>query len=169
MPTLARPAAALLLVLAVAGCDDRGMRFDMDTPAGELPADADDRFSILSRGGEVKLGLTDEAVYVRLSDEVLSDVDAEMKEEVEDLDGLGARIASAVTEGVSKGLRSRISWGVDDIRDIRWEDDRLVFEFEDGRHGPDRVQVDGEDFQEAFSEDDGRAFIDAFREVKEGR
>lgn len=160
----------LVVALASGGCGDApDFELDRDTAVGEAPADADDLFSILSRGGEVKLGLTDQTVYFRLSDEVLADVDADIQEDLAGKEGIGGRIASAVTGGVSRALRTRVSWDVDEIRDVRWEDDRLVFEFEDGSRKLRDMTVGDEELEDAFTEEDARAFVAAFDEVKRTR
>lgn len=165
------PAALALTLVASVGCGDGLPDFDLDggSAPGTLPADADDVFSVLSRGGEVKLGLTDRIVYFRLSDATLADADRELARTTEGRDGVARRVAATVTKGLSRALRTRISWDVDDIRDIHLDGGRLVLEFEDPGRDFGKIEVDGDDVREAFSEDDARAFIGAFREVKRGR
>lgn len=146
--------------------DEGGPRFEVAGDAGQIPADEDDRFFIESTDQAVKLGLTDEAVYMRLSDRKLREIDEELSE-ASDGEGIGGRIAAAVTGAVSKGLRTRVSFEHRNIRDMRWEGGELVVELENGEHAFGDMEVDDDDVTDRFAEDDVRAFIEEWREVKD--
>lgn len=161
---------SLLLVLPLGACDEGGPRLERaGARAGELPVDDDDRFSTLSRDGKIKLALTEDILYFRLSDDALREADLEMEEDTRDEEGLAGVITSAVTGAVSNALRTRVSFDVQNIRDIRWDDGQLVLELEEG---PDRLEnftVDGEDVSTRFEEDEIRALAQEFEKVKRGR
>lgn len=157
--------AALILLTACEG-NARFSDAEEDT-AATIDADRDDRYAIYSRGGEVKLGLTDEAIYYRLSDSLLQEVDREMARETEGRDGIGGAIADAVTGGVSDLLRHQMEYRVEDIRDLRYQDGQIAITFEDGT--TETPDVESEDGEPVFPQDDAERFIDAFRKVKQAR
>jgi hypothetical protein len=169
-----RPAAALasatLLAFSVSACDlsdEGGPRIESAADARELPDDSDDVFFIQTTDDAMKLGLTDEAIYMRFSDETLRKIDREMEEEAGEREGIAGAITSAVTGAVSKGLRTRISFVHENIRDIRWEEGRLVVELENGEHAFGDMEVEDEDVTRKFDEDDVREFIEEWRAVKD--
>lgn len=168
------PLTTMLLVgclgLQSAACDfseQGGPRIEGASEPGELPTDTDDRFSIHSTDGAVKLGLADEVVYMRMSDEMLREVDAEMAAEAEDEGGLAGAIKSAVTGAVSKALRTRISFEHENIRDVRWEEDRLVVELEGGDNAFGDLEVNDDDVEDKFAEEDVRAFAEEWRKIRD--
>lgn len=163
---------ATLLAVPLAGCDftaEGGPRLDSSADAGELPSDDDDVFAIQTTNDVMKLGLTDDVVYMRFSDQQLEEIDREIEIADGESEGLAARFESAVKGAVAKGLRTRISFDVDDIRDIRWENDRMVVELENGSRAFGDLDVEDEDVTRQFAEDDVREFIERWREVKEER
>jgi hypothetical protein len=163
--------AILLFSVALAGCGD-GPEFvgdDRGEPGEATGTAGDERFGIDTRDGNVRLGITDDVVYFRLSDELLAKIDDEIEEDLPDEPGLGRTIATAVTSGISSALRHRMQYDIDDIRDVRYEDGALAFEFEDGRRELPDLEVDDEPLMEQFSEDDARRFVREFRSAKRQR
>lgn len=70
---------------------------------------------------------------------------------------------------LGKALDFRAKFAVSEIRDIRWEDGRMRFVFDDpDRRVDDNLQI-GEDgnVSEAFAEEEVRAFAEVFRAIKE--
>ena len=159
-----------LLLLPLAACDDGDGRFSRDSfekddLTGEyFPEEKDDQYAIHSRGDEIKLGLTDDVIYVRLSDATLDEVDAEMERETAEETGFGAMIAGAVTAGVSDLLRNRLEFDVAAVRDIRFDDGTITLEMEDGSSN-DAV-FNNDDGDALFARRDAEAFIEAFHKVK---
>lgn len=161
------PIAALTLVFAA--CTDRGEfseeSFSSDPATGEVVAAEADRYAIHSRNGEVKLGLTDEHVYFRLSDETLAEIEADMERDTAEQDGLGGAIASAVTKGVSDLLRNRLQYPVENIRDLHYEDGQFRITFADGTdRTPEMTSGDGG--TPLFRDGDAERFVSAFRKLK---
>ena len=168
----------LLPLLALAACkhkasfSDEG--FARDEQTGATPNEAD-RYAIYSQGGEIKLGLTDEVVYYRLSDKLLADIDRDLRQDSSKRGGLGGAIAGAVTESVSKMLRHRMQYAVAEIKDISYTDGKLTFLFEDGtKQTPDinSKTSAGEGIMREqnahFADADVQRFIEAFRAAKQG-
>lgn len=153
----------LLLLAPFAACGDGDMDFGAEDRA-------EDRFSVDSEDGTVRMGLTDEVVYFALSDSMLAVARAEVSEDTSPRDGLAGTIAGAVRGGVSRALGFRVRYPVSEIRAIGWEAGRMKFEFVD----PDRqlsrdFEVDDRPIEEVFTEDDVRAFAREFRRLKRQR
>ena len=154
-------AAIALAAAALAACDTGP---EMDFGGEDL---GPDRFVVHSDSGAVRMGLTDEFVYFALSDSVLAAARADMQDDADSASGLGATIGSLVRGGVERALRFRAKYPVADIRDIRWEDGRMLVEFEDGRTGfRDNIHIDDRPIEEAFARQDVEAFAAEFRKAK---
>lgn len=174
-----KPIAVSALVLALtAGCgDDSRPRASFDLDDDTLFAGAEatlaegDEFAALSRNGAVKLGLTAQRVYFELSDAVRQHVDSAIATELESSDSRFMRsIGSAVRRGVAGALEFDIDFRVAEIDDVEYRDGELVFDFVDqeDERALENLDIDGEPITRAFSEEDARAFVAAFRRVKAG-
>ena len=153
-------ALALLVPLAACGGGDTEVDFGADD-IGE------DRFSVLSRDGEVKMGLTDDFVYFALSEASLEQARTEMDQDLGDGEGLSGMIGGMVQKGVEKALTFRAKYRVDEIADIRWTEDEMEVIFTDGdRDITDNLKVDDRPVTEAFDRQDVEAFAEAFRNLK---
>jgi hypothetical protein len=179
-PMRARALLLLLPLLALTACRDKASfssdGFARDAATGASPHESD-RYAIHSSGGELKLGLTDEVVYYRLSDKLLARIDGDIQPDSVPEDGIGGAIAGAVRSGVSKVLRHRMEYRVADLRELRFEDGQFTFVFEDGstrrpnvstRDGSGGVRLsDGNEVNPAFAPEDARRLIAAFQLVKQ--
>ena len=126
--------------------------------------------AITTRDGAVELGLTDSVLYSRLSKDTQAKIAADMEAEAEDREGLGGRIARAVTRAVAEGVGTAVQVPLADVRDVRVEGDRLVIEMADGEPSPfERSQADGEPMLEQFSPADAASLAEAFGRVQAGR
>lgn len=183
LPAPPMRAVALLLLLpllALTACRDKASfssdGFARDDATGASPHESD-RYAIHSTGGELKLGLTDEVVYYRLSDKLLARIDGDMQQDSAAGEGIGGTIAGAVRSGVSKMLRHRMEYRVAELRELRFEDGQFTFVFEDGstrrpnvstRDGSGGVRLsDGNEVNPAFAAEDARRLITAFQAVKQ--
>jgi len=181
LPAGAGAALTIGLVLTLAGCgsdhrDDFDVSVggaetgdidtgDMDLSAATPTVEDGDRFVALTRDGAVKLGLNNDDVYFRLSQALRDSIEAAIDRDVGEAEGFGGWIGGMVQSGVGRALAFRVRYPLDEIRDVRYEDGELLFEFTD----PDReieMDVDGQPLTRAFTETDARAFVEAFREVK---
>lgn len=126
--------------------------------------------AITTRDGAVELGLTDSVLYSRLSKETQAEIAADMKAETKDREGLGGRIARAVTDAVALGVGTAVQVPLADVRDVRVEGGRLVVEMTDGQPSPfERSQSDGEPMLEQFAPADAAQLAQAFDRVRGGR
>lgn len=154
------------LVLPLAACDDPSTDPEI-TRAADADA-APDRATLVSTGGEVMAGLTDEHLYFGLSDATRAEIEAEIEQEVEDAgEGIGGDIARAVTGAVGKAIQYRVQYRIDDVRSLRWADGQLEITLEDGR--VERAKVEEDHHALRFDEREAEDFIAAFRKLKARR
>jgi hypothetical protein len=152
-----------LLAPLLMGCG--GDRGDVDMGGEDL---GPDRFAVESREGEVKMGLTDQAVYFALTDSAAERARAEVEEDLEGKEGLGGLIGGVVSTAVTKALGFRVKYPIESIRDIRWADGGMVVILEDGgrRLDQDMLKVDDRPVTEAFDREAVEAFAAEFRKAK---
>lgn len=147
----------------------------------ELPAPPSSAAPVLSnvRPGEIRILTTNRAAFMSLrddrlvagmSDSLLRHIRGEMDRELaqSDANGVGAAIGKAVVGKVSKLLGSEIEVPVRDIRDIRYERNRIVIAYRNGK--PDGIlnletikTDDDRTLLEQFSEDDARRLVAAVK------
>ncbi|GAB5534404.1 MAG: hypothetical protein Rubg2KO_06530 [Rubricoccaceae bacterium] len=119
--------------------------------------------SILTEGGEVRLGLTDEVLYFGLTDLVAKEVEAGL-EDAESEGGLGGFIAGAVSNAVTGALTTPVQIPLDNVQDIRYENGRLQVDF-DGEHSSVDLEIDDEPVDQQFDPEEARQFAEAFHEL----
>ena len=128
------------------------------------------RLAITTESGEITLLLTDWDVMFQLSDRTLRRVHRELRDAREEQDNvLASAIVTAVTRTVGELLDHSLVCHVRDLRDVSYEDGRLVFM---GRHGRLVFGNEGDcdsDALRAFSERDAQAFVREFRRLKARR
>ena len=123
--------------------------------------------SILTRDGQMEMGLTDQVLYSRLSKQAQTDIQADLKESTQDQEGIGGRIARAVAQAAAENIGTAVQIPVADIRDLRVEGDRLTIEMADGRGSPfGSVETDGTPLLEAFAPADAQRLADAFQNLR---
>ncbi|PAP76261.1 hypothetical protein [Rubrivirga marina] len=143
------------------------LHFDLDDVdlSSRLPGTPIDAVS--TRDGEIELGVTDSVLYTRLSPELRARIQSEMADETGDESGLGRTIAQAVTGAVAQGLAMAVSVPLDEVRDVRYEDGRLVIEMEDGGESPfDGSRNDDEPMLEQFDREAGERLAEAFDKAR---
>ena len=135
-----------------------------DTVAAEQsPLDGDPVMSIVAEDGSIELGLTDAVLYGRLTEQAAAEVRSELEKQ-QDEGGLGGFIAGAVSGAVSGAITTPIQFPLEDIEDVRYEDERLQITFVDGTSGLD-LDINGKGIDRQFSPDDARDFADAFHDL----
>lgn len=132
------------------------------------PTDA--RFAITTRNGQVTLILTERDVAFQLSDRAMRKVRRELKEARDDQDNvLASVVATVVTNTVREVLDHSLQCHVRDLRDVSYEDGRLVFVGKRGKAIFCGEESCDPDCMQSFSEADAQAFVREFRRVKAGR
>ena len=166
--TLVPLAAALA---ALAGCGDSDGRASRDGSDFDLPSGGDaaleegDVYAIVSRDGKARLGLTRDEVYVRMSDELLAEVDREMEEGAAEAgEGIGGDIARGVIGGVSRALRTSVGVDVEEVEDVQYHHGAIVLVGAEDAF--EHLSIGDDPLLESFREEDVRRFAQAFREVK---
>ncbi len=142
---------------------EAGVDLDGEAPPGV------EQIVITTRGGEADLGLTDEVLFFRLSEKKRAEVESDMAQETEDLNGLGGSIARAVTGAVADALDFTVRVPIEEVESVRYEDGQLRVE----TSGDDSFTFDDEDgdrsLDRQFDPDDARRFVDTFERLKAGR
>ena len=181
----------IVLALAVAACgppdpDDVAPDAQSDGVAAEAVRSARDAISerstdldltsdvpgapvqtITTRDGHLDFGLTDEALWARLSEATRAEAAESMASETEGEQGLGGAIARAVTGAVAEGLATAVAVPLAEVRDVRVENGRLVVEMADGDPSPfDGMETDGEPMLARFDADDAQRLADAFAKIR---
>lgn len=151
--------AVLTVLVPLLGCGDSVPQVDF---GGEDLGP--ERFAVLSQDGDVKMGLTDDFVFFAVSDSVIADVRGGIRGESGAEEG--TFLSGVLETVVGKALDFRARIPVTEIRDIRWADGAMRFEFLDAdRRLGEQFQVDDEPVTEAFGEAEVRAFSEAFRQL----
>lgn len=131
------------------------------------PADA--RFAITTEDGKVTLLLTDREVAVQLSERMVHRVQRKLRDKADDQDNpLAMAIVSAVTGSVRELIDDSFECRVRDLRDVSYEDGRLVFTSRNGKPVFEDTDLCDTDVMSSFSERDARDFVREFRRLKTG-
>ena len=114
-------------------------------------------------GDEIEVGVTDEVVFLRLTDATRKEAREQMDQEVPE-DGLGGAIGRAVTGFVNEALESTVQIPLPDVDDLRYEDGRLFLDADDDEIN---VQFDDEGSEGIpFDAAAAERLIDAFDRAK---
>jgi hypothetical protein len=124
--------------------------------------------AIPSEDGSVDLVLSAERLFLRLSDETRARAEEEMARDLGGEEGIAGAVASAVSRGVSRALGVTVSWELEEIREIRLDDGRLVVELRNGSDALEEVRINDRDVARTFEEEDVRRVIEAFEEARPG-
>ena len=128
------------------------------------------RLAILTDDRATALVLTRDLVAVQLSDRTLHKLDREIANEKDkdDEDGILAQaIKSAVLGSVRSLLDHSLQCPLEDLRDVRYRDGRLILITVDGDRLFEDLNVNDHRVLEGFSEHDAQAFVREFRRAKE--
>ena len=163
-------ALALSPLAACSNNDDRDDTFrDSDSPATTVSAgDEEIRGRTLAvesnTGNEMEIGVTDEVVFLRLTESARAEVEKEMEREMPE-DGFGASIGRAVTGMVSNVLDMTVQIPLEEVDDMRYENGRLVLD-SDVREA--NFEINDNDAKNGieFDEDAAERLIDAFERAR---
>jgi hypothetical protein len=126
------------------------------------------RFAILTEDRAAALVLTPDGVAVQLSDQTLHQFDRELARELDEDDGVIAdAIKGAILGSVRTLLDHSLECPVEDLRDVRYRDGRLILITESGDRIFEDLDINDHEVLEGFSEHDALAFVREFRRAKE--
>ena len=126
---------------------------------------------ITSAENAVTLTLTNAAISMRLSDQVLAEAHREIEEDKDvSAPGWAGNLARFVTDSVEKLLRTSIEYPLSDIESVDYRDGKLVFTYRKRRmltFDDVSIVIKGkrEKALETFSPEDSRAFFAKVCEV----
>lgn len=163
-------------VLLTAGCRDRDDESARGSSTGgggvtmRIGGEADGRalqrgdIRIVSVEGGVDLALLGDTISGGLSQYTLAKVKRETDTAAVQGTGFGAEIERMVKGTVQGAVATRVAFPVSAVRDVRYEDGKLIFDWNDKpRRMFGHVRVNNKDVMETFSPADAQRFVDAVR------
>jgi len=128
---------------------------------------SDARYAITTEDGKVTLVLTDDDVAIQLSDRTLHRVQRELQDKEEEDDNFLASIIKTVVIGtVGEIIDHSFACPVRKLRDVSYQDGRLVLIDKNGSHVFADADIDDSDVLASFSEKDARNFVREFHRLK---
>lgn len=141
---------------------ERGnMTFSTDVPAATDLAPGD--LQIFNVDSTVDLILRGNRIYAGLSPQTVAKVRAKLAESATgETTGIGGLIASAVKEQVADKIDTHARYDVYDIRDIRFENERIVIQWKSGKEQRlfETIKSDGSGDANRFRREDAMRFIE---------
>lgn len=117
--------------------------------------------AIRTRGGSVDLMLTDSRLVIQFSDQFLKNIEEEISKEKSGESGFADMILSAVSGGVTSLLNRAMAIPLHELREIRYDEGRLIIIHQNGKEIFNDLEVDGAEVMEDFNPDDGYRFAAA--------
>ena len=148
----------------------RRVRVQREAPPADSLGPGDVR--IYNADSSVDLVLQGDRILAGLSPKTIAKVRQEMDTSSDrDTSGFGNMISSIVKKTVANAIGTHVVFPLADIRDVRYEHGRLVFDWTDGgKHQMfGDMNVNGERVSNSFRPEDAQRFIDAVRARKAGR
>jgi hypothetical protein len=168
------PLVALVTVALVAACGSdsdyrasndttknvqvAGVSFSARDSSRELgPGD----LIITDRDSSLDLLLVGNHIATRFSAKTMAKINEKTDTNADKGSGLTASISKMVKSTVQSQLSKEVRYPLSDIRDARYEDDRLVIELKNGKRLFQDTKINNRRFDESFTPDDARRFADA--------
>lgn len=172
----ARLLFALMLGAVVAGCRGRDaepesrripVRFGRaaDTGAARLEMNDGD-VRITNIDGSLDLALIGDTISSGLSARSLAKVREETDTATVAGSGFGAGIERMVKGTVQRAVTTRMVIPLSDVRDVRYDGTRLVFEWNGKPQAMGHVKTNGKEFFDSFSVEESQRFVEAVRARK---
>ena len=142
------------------------MSVQTDVPATDSLRAGDLR--IFNADSSVDVILSGDRILAGLSPKTVGKIRSELDTAASNDSGLGGSIASLVKKTVAGAIETHMVYRVSDIRDVRYDDGRIVLEWMDGTDHNlfGDVKVNGNRQGNTFRAEDAERFIEAFRERK---
>lgn len=165
--------AALSVLFAVTACHgeharQREQQQDVQiSDRDSLPLGPGD-IRILNADSTVELALVGEKITSGLSPKMLADIRNKTSEKDDSGSGLGSSISRMVKSAVTTAMSKQVSYPISDIQDVRYEGNRLVFVWKDGKpmNLLEHSNVNGKPVLQSFRPEDAQAFVKAFHTRK---
>jgi hypothetical protein len=124
---------------------------------------------IYNADSTIDLVLRGDNILAGLSPKTVSQINAKIDTSTaKDTTGLSAGIASIVKKSVAGAIGTHAVFPVSDIRDIRYENDQIIFDWNDGRRHQifENTNINGRKASRSFRREDAERFIEAVKARK---
>lgn len=162
------PIVMLAVAAALAGCrhsDSQASLVDRDT--GRVEQLGPNDMVITTRDSAMEMGVIGDHIAMRLSAKSLAKVREETDTAKVEGSGFGASIEKVVKKSVAGALQKQVDIPLSDVRDVRYENGRLVFDWlSKPRIAPENTKANGNDLLASFSAEDSQRFVAAVRAHK---
>ena len=165
-----RPSILLLATLATLGaCRHRDdTRFtDRDTTPLEKLGPND--MMMTTTDSSMQMGVVGDHITMRLSPKSLDSVRVATDTAKVQGNGFAASLEKTIKRGVAAALQKQIDIPLTDVRDVRYENGRIVFDWANKpAMAPDNTKSNGRDLLSSFSAQDSQRFVAAVKAHKAG-
>jgi len=141
------------------------MRIETEVPPPGALAPGDMR--IYNRDSSVDVILAGNAILAGLSPKTIAKVKDEVNSKTSgETTGIGGSIAQIVKSSVASAIGTHASYPLNELRDIRYEDETIVFEWKNGDDHElfSNTKVNGQKVSHTFAQEDAERFIAAVKE-----
>ncbi|HEX8725899.1 MAG TPA: hypothetical protein VF737_10980 [Gemmatimonadaceae bacterium] len=164
--------AVVLIALAFAGNWIRShfnsARHDSHVAGLEMPPDSlgPGDIRIMNADSTVDLVLVGDRIWAGLSPRMVAKVRRDMDTSQHADTGLGGSIAKMVKSSVAGAIGTHVVYRVSDIRDVRFDSGRVIFDWKSGGHDTmfKNTRVNGDRSNAPFTQADAERFIAAVQE-----
>jgi len=147
----------------------RVVRVQTEVPSTDSLGPGDLR--IYNADSSVDLVLQGDRILAGLSPKTVAKVRGELDTSGRhDTSAFGGAISQIVKRTVASAIGTHVAFPLSQIRDIRYDDGRMEFDWVDGGHHQlfNGTNVDGKNESNSFRQEDAQRFIDAVRARKGG-
>jgi hypothetical protein len=116
---------------------------------------------ITDRDSSLDLLLVGDHIATRFSAKTMAKINEKTDTSADKGSGFTASISKMVKSTVQSQLSKEVRYPIADIRDARYEDDRLVIELKNGKRLFQDTKINNRRFDESFAPDDAKRFADA--------
>lgn len=166
-----RTSILLLAALATIGAcrhRDADTRFtDRDTTPVEQLGPND--MMMTTRDGAMQMGVVGDHITMRLAPKALDSLRVATDTSKVEGSGFSASLEKMIKRGVASALQKEVQIPLADVRDVRYENGRLVFDWVNKPvAAPDNTKSNGRDLLSSFSPEDSQRFVAAIKAHKAG-
>jgi len=170
MRTSIRCLATLATLATLGACRhrDADTRFtDRDTTPAEKLGPND--MLMTTRDSAMQMGVIGDHITMRLAPKALDSVRVATDTSKVEGSGFAASLEKTIKRGVAAALQKQVDIPLSDVRDVRYENGRIVFDWNNKpAMAPDNTKSNGHDLLSSFSADDSQRFVAAVKAHKAG-